>query len=85
MSVGHVPLIPANLVALERPPSGPLDGGNKQAAAYGNTHTHMHLYTLSSLGFWRDTLTGVKPSRVRGERISTGVGTRVHSHHCDNL
>lgn len=39
MSSSHVSLIPANPVALEQPPSGPLDDGRAQAAAYGSMHT----------------------------------------------
>lgn len=42
VSIGHVSLIPANLTALEQPPSGPLEDGNTRAAAYGNTHIYTH-------------------------------------------
>lgn len=40
VSESHVSVIPANLVALERRPSGPLDGGDARAASYGNADTH---------------------------------------------
>lgn len=38
VSSSHVPFIPANPVALEQPPSGPLDDGSARAAAYGSIH-----------------------------------------------
>lgn len=48
VSSSHVHLIPANPVALEQPPSGPLDDESARAAAYGNIHGNIHTFVADA-------------------------------------